>query len=200
MDAASGDKPEINYVYDTEASIQDKVLALAQKVYNADRVTWAPDAQEEAQGLRGARLGQSSGLHGEDSPLHIGQGLPKGPTVRLHVHRFRRAGVGGRGIHLSDIGIDRHDARPSWKPAKAGRRRARQHTRPVALGPCGHARVLQRRSPRRGPSHPARPAKCIGPRRGRSNGAGARQGHGGGRRSRPRTCRPILAPRWTVTP
>ena len=47
VDAASGEKPEINYMYDTDASIQDKVLALAQKVYNADKVTWSPDARRK---------------------------------------------------------------------------------------------------------------------------------------------------------
>ena len=47
VEAASGEKPEIHYMYDTDATIQDKVLALAQKVYNADRVTWAPDARRK---------------------------------------------------------------------------------------------------------------------------------------------------------
>ena len=47
VEATSGDKPQIEYLYDTEASIQDKVLALAQKVYNAARVTWAPDARRK---------------------------------------------------------------------------------------------------------------------------------------------------------
>ena len=47
VEATSGDKPEIEYLYDTDANIQDKVLALAQKVYNADKVTWAPDARRK---------------------------------------------------------------------------------------------------------------------------------------------------------
>ena len=47
VEATSGDKPEISYLYDTDATIQDKVLALAQKVYNAGKVTWAPDARRK---------------------------------------------------------------------------------------------------------------------------------------------------------
>ena len=47
MDATEGDKPEISYMYPLEASIEDKVLALAQKVYNADEVQWSPAARRQ---------------------------------------------------------------------------------------------------------------------------------------------------------
>ncbi len=40
IDATSGDEPQMSYLYDPQDSIQDKVLALAQKVYNADGVRW----------------------------------------------------------------------------------------------------------------------------------------------------------------
>ncbi len=39
--ATKGDDPEISYLYPEDATIQDKVLALAQKVYGADDVSWA---------------------------------------------------------------------------------------------------------------------------------------------------------------
>lgn len=45
MEASAGDKPEISYLYSEDASTEDKVLALAQKVYNADDVAWAPAAR-----------------------------------------------------------------------------------------------------------------------------------------------------------
>ena len=38
----------IEYAYDLDASIEDKVLALAQRVYGAERVTWTPDARRRA--------------------------------------------------------------------------------------------------------------------------------------------------------
>ena len=40
--ATAGDDPEISYMYPEDASIQDKVLALARNVYGANDVSWAP--------------------------------------------------------------------------------------------------------------------------------------------------------------
>ena len=45
IEATSGDDPEITYMYPEDASIQDKVLALAQKMYGADDVSWAPSTR-----------------------------------------------------------------------------------------------------------------------------------------------------------
>ena len=38
----------IDYAYDLDDSIEDKVLALARRVYGAERVTWTPDARRRA--------------------------------------------------------------------------------------------------------------------------------------------------------
>lgn len=38
----------IDYAYDLDASIEDKVLALAKRVYGAESVTWTPDARRRA--------------------------------------------------------------------------------------------------------------------------------------------------------
>ena len=38
----------IDYAYDLDASIEDKVLALARRIYGAERVTWTPDARRRA--------------------------------------------------------------------------------------------------------------------------------------------------------
>jgi formate--tetrahydrofolate ligase len=45
IDATEGDTPEIDYAYEIDASILDKVKALAKRVYNADGVKWAPPAR-----------------------------------------------------------------------------------------------------------------------------------------------------------
>jgi formyltetrahydrofolate synthetase len=37
---SADDHPEIDYAYEIDASLRDKVLALAQRVYNAERVTY----------------------------------------------------------------------------------------------------------------------------------------------------------------
>ena len=47
VEAASGEKPEVAYLYPEEASIEEKVLALAQKVYGAANVAWNPAARRK---------------------------------------------------------------------------------------------------------------------------------------------------------
>ena len=41
IEATAGDDPEITYMYPEDSTIQEKVLALAQKMYGADDVSWA---------------------------------------------------------------------------------------------------------------------------------------------------------------
>ena len=48
--ATEGPSPAIKYLYPVEASIQDKVLALAHTVYNADDVSWSPAALRTLRG------------------------------------------------------------------------------------------------------------------------------------------------------
>jgi formate--tetrahydrofolate ligase len=46
--AATGDgPPEIDYAYDMSDSVQDKVLGIARRVYNASDVAWAPAARKK---------------------------------------------------------------------------------------------------------------------------------------------------------
>ena len=45
VDAAGGGPPSVSYLYPEDATIEEKVLALAQKVYGADDVAWSPDAR-----------------------------------------------------------------------------------------------------------------------------------------------------------
>ena len=47
VEASKNDKPRIDYLYDTNASIEEKVLALARKVYNAADVSWAASARRK---------------------------------------------------------------------------------------------------------------------------------------------------------
>ena len=46
-DAASGDRPQVTYLYPEDAGIRDKVLALATKVYGAASVTWDAAARRK---------------------------------------------------------------------------------------------------------------------------------------------------------
>ena len=47
VEAAGSEAPSISYLYEPDASIQDKVLVLAQRVYNADSVRWSPPARRQ---------------------------------------------------------------------------------------------------------------------------------------------------------
>ena len=55
---AAAQKPDVEYPYSLDAPIEEKVLALAQKIYGADEVSWTPEARRrvryfEAQGWGG---------------------------------------------------------------------------------------------------------------------------------------------------
>ena len=43
----AGDPAEVTYAYPADASAEDKVLALAQKIYHADNVSWTPEARRQ---------------------------------------------------------------------------------------------------------------------------------------------------------
>ncbi len=45
IDATKGNSPDVTYLYPEDASLQDKVLTLARKVYGADDVTWPAAAR-----------------------------------------------------------------------------------------------------------------------------------------------------------
>ncbi len=51
IEATEGPDPEISYFYPADASIQDKVLALAKTVYNADDVSWSAASQRTLRGF-----------------------------------------------------------------------------------------------------------------------------------------------------
>ena len=56
--ATEGPSPEITYLYRVEASIQDKVLALAHTVYNADDVSWSASALRTLRGYEANGWGE----------------------------------------------------------------------------------------------------------------------------------------------
>ena len=51
IEATEGPDPEISYFYPEDASIQDKVLALAKTVYNAEDVSWSAASQRTLRGF-----------------------------------------------------------------------------------------------------------------------------------------------------
>lgn len=84
VDATKGDKHEIDYLYAADDSIQDKVLALAQKVYNADDVSWDAGARRKLRSFEEQGWGTlpvcmaKTHLSISDKPLR--KGRPSGYT------------------------------------------------------------------------------------------------------------------------
>ena len=56
-DSASGDAPQVTYLYPEDAGIQDKVKALATKVYGAASVTWDAAARRKVRQFEGLGWG-----------------------------------------------------------------------------------------------------------------------------------------------
>lgn len=50
IDATKDDRPRVTYLYPESAPVEEKVLALAKKVYGADGVEWDPEAQRRLKG------------------------------------------------------------------------------------------------------------------------------------------------------
>ena len=50
-EASAGDPPEVTYLYPEDASTEDKIHALATKVYNAADVAWSPAARRKLRGF-----------------------------------------------------------------------------------------------------------------------------------------------------
>jgi formyltetrahydrofolate synthetase len=86
----AADPPKITYPYPLDANIEEKVLALAQKVYGADGVTWAPEARRqrryfEAQGWGGLPICMAK-THLSTSHDQSRRGAPRGyvfPIVNI---------------------------------------------------------------------------------------------------------------------
>ena len=55
---AAGDAPEVTYAYPIEASAEEKALALAKTVYNAERVSWTPAARRQLRNFEAQGWGQ----------------------------------------------------------------------------------------------------------------------------------------------
>ena len=57
VEATNGPKPQVQYLYPEDATIEEKVLALAHKVYCADEVVWSPEARRRLRTFAGLGWG-----------------------------------------------------------------------------------------------------------------------------------------------
>ena len=68
---ATKQESSVSYLYPRNASLREKTLALAQRVYNASRRGLGARSPAAAERLRGTGLGEPPHLHGQDPPLHL---------------------------------------------------------------------------------------------------------------------------------
>ena len=57
VEATNGPKPQVQYLYPVDATIEEKVLALARKVYSADDVAWSEEARRRLRSFTGLGWG-----------------------------------------------------------------------------------------------------------------------------------------------
>ena len=87
VEAAKGGRPEMTYLIPEHATVEEKVLALAQKVYNADGVNWAPTARRRLRGFHEQGWGRlpvcMAKTHLSISHIQSRVGRPSGYTFRI---------------------------------------------------------------------------------------------------------------------
>ena len=69
--AASAQGGAVSYLYDENASVEDKMRAVAQTVYNARDVRWEPAARRRLNQYEELGWGTPAGVHGQDPAFHL---------------------------------------------------------------------------------------------------------------------------------
>ena len=76
---------EIDYAYELSDSLEDKVLALARRVYNAADVSWSVSARGQLRRFREMGWGRTASVHGEDAPIDQRPAGAEGEALGIHV-------------------------------------------------------------------------------------------------------------------
>ncbi len=121
----------IQYAYPLDATVRDKVLALAQRTYGAEDVSWTAEARRklryfESQGWGSLPICMAK-THLSISHDPTRRGSPSGYTLP----HIRHPGVGGRRVPIHHGRPHRNPARPPQPPPRTGhgRRRLRRSNR-----------------------------------------------------------------------
>ena len=68
---ATKQESSVSYLYPRNASLREKTLALAQKVYNAADVAWDPAARRQLNAYEALGWGKPPRLHGQDPSFYL---------------------------------------------------------------------------------------------------------------------------------
>ena len=139
------------FVYDTQASIQEKLDTIVKKVYHGERRGAHRQRQEAGPAAHRPGLRRPAHLHGQDPVLLLRRPDPAGRAQRLRGHGAQSEGLRRRRLHRGSHRRYHDHARPAQSPLcrEDRRRRERQDHRPVlsrawAFG-CGSTPPLVRR-------------------------------------------------------
>ena len=113
-------------LYDDDEPIQDKIEAVAKRVYGATRRLLLSRGREEADAVHRRRARPLPGLHGQDAPVAVVRPDAAQRAGALHAAGARHPRLHGR--RLARAAVRRHhaDARPRQDAGRAERRHRRR--------------------------------------------------------------------------
>ena len=140
---------DFHFLYPSEASLREKIEALATKIYGADGVDYAPLASRQLDRYERNGFGEPAGLHRQDAVLAEPRRQPQGRADRLPAPRPRGPRLGRGRLHLPDLRRHAHHARPGGQPGRRldRPRRRRQHRRPVLKSQRQQSAHIERTRP-----------------------------------------------------
>ncbi len=121
------------FVYDADASIEEKLDTIVKKVYHGDGVVLTANAKKQAQQLTDLGFGDLPICMAKTQYSFSDDQTPAGRAQRLRGHGAQSEGVRRRRLPRGPHRRHHDHARPAQSPRgrKGGRRRERQNLRPV---------------------------------------------------------------------
>ena len=105
-------------IYPIEATVEEKITAIAQKIYGAKGVGFTSCRPEVPEGYQGPGRGQHACVHRQDPVLPVGQRQAAGPSHGLHHHHPGFAALQRRRL-CGGLRRGHHDhARPAQSPRR----------------------------------------------------------------------------------
>ena len=127
VDLAAGAPAPLRHIYESEASLAEKIRAVATKFYGAADIRIEPKAAAKLAAFERGGLRVAPRLHGQDAVFVLHRSDPHGCAGRARGRRARRAPLGRRRLRRGDLRGNHDHARPAartgggFHPAGRGR-------------------------------------------------------------------------------
>ena len=115
-----------HFLYPDEASLKDKIEAVATNIYGAERVEYSPVANRQLANYTDNGFAHLPVCIAKTHLSISGDAVAEGGADRSHVERARGQGVRRRRLRVPDLRGDAHDARPRWPPGGGDHRLRRE--------------------------------------------------------------------------